>query len=323
MTRVNSLPIFISIDSELDRAFVKGYKNPGKGRPSMKGFENAGDLIDLCSYFGKNVRFNWFIQCDQAVKDHSGSFNALFNEQKPLINELRKKGHGIGWHYHFFLWQKNNFIYETNEKKQASMLKEWHKALPKKLSILGSRAGNLYLSTQLMNALSDSGISFDFSCNPGYKPGSKGLAEAIKLRFVHGIKNNLKIDWHASPEKPFHPSRTNYMIPGKPKNRLLEVPLTVFSNGPWVACQPLKLAELEQKLPFMSHLHGAFHLDDVLDSKNFKMPFNAYLKKKNYSLASIKQNIEALISLSEKNYRRPEFISLHGKEPGAFKKEWC
>jgi len=100
-----------------------------------------------------------------------------------------------------------------------SWLSAAHAGLEEHFHIRATRVGWDYGSTVLFNSLEKLGIQIDFSA----VPGNVGWHRAGSDRVV--------VDWRRCPAVPYHPDPDDFQKEGPNALRLLEVPITQFSNS--------------------------------------------------------------------------------------------
>ena len=100
-----------------------------------------------------------------------------------------------------------------------SWLSAAHHALAEHFRVRATRVGWDYGSTALFNSLDKLGIQIDFSAVPG------------NIVWRRAGPERVVVDWRRCSPVPYHPDRDDYQKAGPNALRLLEVPITQFSNS--------------------------------------------------------------------------------------------
>jgi len=185
-------------------------------------FEENWQLIDefsiLKRYMSlileKNIRITWFIRMDRKVEVDFGSPDHLISQFIKDFREFIKYNHTIGWHPHIYKFIQNKWVQNTDEEE---VLEELDYLLPfaKKYNLKIVRMGWGYMTNKVMKFLNDNGFIVDSTAIP--RP---------KYRWEVTIK-----DWSITPNMFYHPSLTDYRIPGDNNHnsyKILEVPISTM-----------------------------------------------------------------------------------------------
>jgi hypothetical protein len=159
----------------------------------------------------------WLIRSDESVRFCTGSYASGFISRQTLWRSLMDRGHELGWHMHHFSFDRRHgsFAFDPD----PSWLSDAHDSLAEHFQVRATRVGWDYGSTALFNSLDKLGIQIDFSA----LPGNIGWHRAGLDRVI--------VDWRRCLPFPYHPDRHDYQQEGPNALRLLEVPITQFSNS--------------------------------------------------------------------------------------------
>lgn len=155
------------------------------------------------------MKTTWFIRIDNHIRDVYGKPDHIFIKHAQKIKWLKNNGHSIGWHHHAYKLESGKWQQELNESLIINDLKiNAEIALNYGMSIC--RMGWGYHTNKTMEIVNDMGFKIDSSAIP--RPSYKW--------------DLSKKDWSTSPQQPYHPSRTDYRVPGKSNLSILEVPIS-------------------------------------------------------------------------------------------------
>ena len=159
----------------------------------------------------------WLIRSDESVRFCTESYASGFISRRKLWRRLTDRGHELGWHMHHLSFNRHHgsFGFDPN----PSWLSAAHAALEEHFHVRATRVGWDYGSTVLFNSLDKLGIQIDFSAVPG------------NISWHRAGPDRVVVDWRRCPPVPYHPDRDDYQKEGPNALRLLEVPITKFSNS--------------------------------------------------------------------------------------------
>jgi hypothetical protein len=158
----------------------------------------------------------WLIRSDESVRYSTGDFASGYLSQRALWTSLQDHGHEIGWHMHPMSYdnRKRAFGFDPD----PTWLGTAHEELAKYTPISTTRIGWDFGSETLFRRLDELQVRIDLSALPG------------NLVWCAAGHDSLVVDWVRCPQMPYHPCTTDYQSDRSPSFRLLEVPITQFSN---------------------------------------------------------------------------------------------
>ena len=199
-----------------------------------KGKKRITDITDTwVDSIGNGLPITWFVRCDRQIYDKYGDYAYLLKKYDEWWQARIDAGDDIQWHAHLYRLENNLWVQETRKQSLLADLRAGKKAFESfGIRPLVSRIGEAYQSNDLMLILEELGIRADSTAMPG------------RIR-----KDREKdIDWEATPNHPYHPSRSNYRIPGKDELKIWEIPMTTVKT---------KVSYDER--PLLRYVNPAFH----------------------------------------------------------------
>jgi hypothetical protein len=259
------------------------------------GLAAAGDVLrSLQDHFGIELPVTWFFRADSLIFEQFGDCLAIFDKFARFIEQAMADGHEIGWMPQAYARASTGINYED--------LTTTHAALTRAARAPSSvRMGNCFHDNQTMRLLSELGIKVDSSAMPGRAKDDLGW----------------RMDWLATPARPYHPSVADYRQPGLPQLDILEVPLSVrplqahYDKAPLLRylnpCmfRDLFWQNLRATIASSSSLVCIFHPDEAVAPRGSGgHPLVAYSK------AELAFNLQELIAESSRMGRRISFHKL-------------
>ena len=159
----------------------------------------------------------WLIRSDDSVRFCTESYASGFISRRKLWRRLMDRGHELGWHMHHLSFNRHHGSFGFDPA--PSWLSAAHAGLEEHFHVRATRVGWDYGSTVLFNSLDKLGIQIDFSAVPG------------NITWHRAGPDRVVVDWRRCPPVPYHPDRDDYQKEGPNALRLLEVPITQFSNS--------------------------------------------------------------------------------------------
>jgi len=292
------------------------------------------ELQDLVDIDGKPPVVVWLLRVDYQIKVIHGAYNYILAKHTDFLKELEKAGDELGWHPHFWSYDKNKSVWYQNFADidwQIEMLNKVHAAfeeiLPGRTKTV--RTGWTYHNNQTMNRLGELGVEVDISAFPGLKipPDKK---QKVLSNFY---------DWYDTPAQPYYPSMVDYRRPaikGEESCTVLEVPNLTAKSIFWGMVSGLVLAKKTRSLRqigyslskprFLPTITGSPRMfKSMLSeikrnmSKDGKLIFVTGLHADElidnvhpvYSLKNMKMNISALLELADSINAKLKFIKGH------------
>ena len=213
MTR-DPLLIALTFDAEAD-AFDTSI---GSGAAlSWRGIEEGIPLIDgvlagVRDSANGRANATWFVRCDDHIAQVTGDAAHLLKRYKDCWETHRDAGDEIAFHPHLYRRDDAGWIQETDPLALQDQILRSHAAMcAAGFESRVSRIGEAYGANAVMTALDELGIRCDSTAMPG------------RVR----KDETRSLDWHGTPDHPYHPSIRDYRVPGIPAHSLLEVPMTM------------------------------------------------------------------------------------------------
>jgi hypothetical protein len=185
-----------------------------------KGFENGKNKItDITDAWvdsvGNRLPITWFVRCDRQIYDKYGDYAFLLKCYDKWWQQRIDAGDNIQWHAHLYRSENNQWVQETRKQNLFADLSAGKKAFESfGIRPAASRIGEAYQSDDLMLILDELGLRADCTAMPGRK-----RKDAEK-----------NIDWESTPNHPYHPSKTDYRIPGADELKIWEIPMTTVQT---------------------------------------------------------------------------------------------
>jgi len=210
--------ILLTIDCDADYFDPSLQTGSSEQSPTWRGIKEGVPLLNelFRAYKGSDGSgcvATWFVRADDQIRYHHEVNSYLFHDFRDYWCELSSQGHEIAWHPHLYKLQGEKWLQETDpsnlKEQMSSSLASIRDAGWK---INSSRIGEAYFSNAIGSELCTLAIQADSSCLPGRKR----------------VDENRTIDWINSPSIPYHPSKSDYRIPGKPELPLLEIPFSML-----------------------------------------------------------------------------------------------
>jgi len=195
------------INGELQVPHPLGWRGVEEGIPLI------GEVLRTCTDdFESAPRSTWFVRVDGQLATLYGDAGYLLERYGVLWRRCLDQGDEIGWHPHLCKVEDGEWRQETEDMALVEALKEGYGVIRQKgLLPISSRIGEAFCSDVILATLDELGILCDSTAMPGRvrKDGERHL------------------DWEATPQQPYHPSRSDYRQPGLEPLSLLEVPMSM------------------------------------------------------------------------------------------------
>ena len=164
----------------------------------------------LAEASGEDVRLLWFLRCDPQIEVAFGASNALMLRSSSMLDRLLEGGDAIGLHTHPWRWDEEDASWIADYADPAWIEHcvetsfeafRGHFGRPCELHRFGDR----WLGADVIPALEQQGVRFDFSVEPGAR-GMDSIAP--------GERTSGSIpDYTRAPQEPYRPSRANVCRP--------------------------------------------------------------------------------------------------------------
>lgn len=229
-------------------------------------------------FHSRGAKVTWFLRADNQLSEVYGSAAWLHREFAPLWSELRDAGDAFAWHPH--LYENNEPDYD--DARCAAKLRRIHDELG--MPFRAVRIGEGRHGNALMAALSELGLRVDCSAFPG-----RARNDAAR-----------RFDWSATPAQPYHPSASDYRVPGADPLPIIELPLTMIDIEAEYDPRPLprylNLAYQHEPLkrvlraPLPAYVQSVIHPEEVRGGR----PHGLY----DFTLDNVARNLDYLLALA-------------------------
>ena len=252
--------------------------------------------------YGNKINFTWFLLSDIREKEKNNDFAFIYKKYDSIWKGLTSNGDELGLHVHLIEKENDLWVQCINDDKNIqtlnNILKDWKEIL----EIKSIRFGYCYQSNRIMEFLEKKKFNIDSSALPRRK--------MIKRQYF---------DWEESPETPFHPSKSNYKIPGKESYNILEVPFSIFlsklkddkkpvyryfnlSFHPYIIKDAIKMIVKSKQI-----IHSVTHFFEFIPRFNLSEEDNLLITFKNETLV---QNLVQIINECKRINRPYQFIRM-------------
>ena len=166
------IPVVLAIDVEPDGK-PEGPHDPIR----MDGFRATREWLEalrprLEAATGRPVAFAWFLRMDSQLETMGGSADALARAVLPELQELRRRGDGIGLHTHAGRWNPESGRWLVDHGSAAWIEHCVRTAYRAFEDVLGEgcrqhRFGDRWVSSEALDLLAELGTVVDLSEEPG------------------------------------------------------------------------------------------------------------------------------------------------------------
>jgi hypothetical protein len=227
--KMTSDPLYIALtfDAELD-VFDSSFR--GGESLSLRGIEEGIPIIDgiLAQHrdsSGARACATWCVRCDDHIQALTGEHAYLLKHYRDCWQHHLDAGDEIGFHPHLYKQTENGWVQETDAGALTSQIHRAHAAMEGAgFKSHVSRIGEAFSSNAVMQTLDDLGIICDSTAMPG------------RVR----RDDTRQLDWSGTPDHPYHPSLTDYRLPGADAHALLEAPMTLVPTLAAYDREPLR-----------------------------------------------------------------------------------
>ncbi len=328
------LYVVIGCDVDPDRRYV--IKDIPSDKLSWRGMlegipRSHEKLKNLTDSDGNRPVVVWLLRVDHQIKVMQGAYNSILTEHKDFLESLEVAGDELGWHPHFWQFDKNKSVWFQNYKDtdwQKNMLQEafasFQEIFPGRTKT--TRTGWTYHNNYTMKTFGELGVEIDISALPGMKSPPDEKQRSISNFY----------DWYDSPTEPYYPSIKDYLRPAVNDEKsctVLEVPNLTAKSIFWGIISGMVLAKKTGSIRQLGYSLAKPRLfpaitcspklfkpmlstiKDILAQKNqlvYATGLHADELIKNvhpaYSLENMAANIESLLKLAERLNAKLKFI---------------
>jgi hypothetical protein len=199
--------IVVTVDVDNDGA-AAGERTPlaWTSIERLPALKEVFERLDVC--------VTWFVRADNQLMDVYGTAAYLLLDHNALWSRVVGPEDELGWHPHVYRWcgETRRYVREHDSARFVDKLNAAHSDLVSQgYRFASARIGDAYHCNATMQAIEDLGLRVDSTAIPGRKRDD----------------GSRVFDWAPTPNRPYHPSRADYRVPGATDRReLLEVPMT-------------------------------------------------------------------------------------------------
>lgn len=332
--REKILYIIIGCDVDPDRSYVVENVPSDKlsWRGMLEGIPNSHEkLKNLTDSDGNRPIVVWLLRVDHQIKVMQGAYNSILTEHRDFLKSLEEYGDELGWHPHFWQFDKKKSVWFQNYKDTDWQMKMLHEASASFREIFPgriktARTGWTYHNNYTMKTFGELGVEVDISALPGMK-----CPPDTKQRTISNF-----YDWYDSPMEPYYPSIEDYRRPAMNDEKsctVLEIPNFTAKSLFWGNFSGLVLAKRTGNIRQLGYslarprLFPAITCSPKLFGSTLTTIKNIFAKNnqfvyatgfhadeliKNvhpaYSLENMAANIESLLKLAERLSAKLKFI---------------
>jgi hypothetical protein len=149
------------------------------------------------------------------MREVFGEYEYCVRVSYDFFDEMRSKGHEIGWHPHLWRWSGKEWIAELNDAEFVrNCLVNGFDCLGDVFEVTSVRTGWDFMSNETMRILESLGLRTDFSALPG-------------IKYVE-VARGIVCDWLGAPTDFYFPSRGDYRLPAtSDRINVLEMPISL------------------------------------------------------------------------------------------------
>ncbi len=227
----------------------------------------------------------WFVRADTEIASRYGSVMYLFDRYAKALQDRQSRGDEIAWHPH------------TTSRKDLQESFDVLKTHGKSFSSV--RVGNAFHSNEFMQLFSEWNFTVDSTALPGRRRNDR-------QRFF---------DWLPTSQEPYHPSVTDFRVPGKVSHPIMEVPMSMIPIQASYDRTPL-LRYLDLSFhPELIHQEMIHYLENHTFIVSILHPSELLAGSQNHPLLSFRPetvyaNLRFLFENAEKLNRRVQCITL-------------
>jgi hypothetical protein len=219
----NSRPIIFAIDVEPDD------RQTAKGKSGWESSEAAIDKLellrtDLETATGRLVRYNWFFRFDTQIEQTFGRADFVAEACPRVIRAVIERGDAAGIHVHLWRWSERNSTW-FNDFADPDWVAECLAVSMKAFDgVFGyrpdmARFGDRWLSQQAVDLMSDAGIHYDLTVEPGLPGG--GIHDDPRA-------TDTLPDYRRAPRVPYQAQPGDFLEPSSrfEAGRMWMIPMT-------------------------------------------------------------------------------------------------
>lgn len=221
----SKIPVILLVDVEPD-PFLVSRSNP----EPWKGYEATFPYLTSLRYrfeeaTGSPVHYTWCLRMDPQVAESYGTPTYAVDRYPEFVEEMMRKGDGIGAHTHAYRWLRDRQIWLEDLANQEWVTECVEMSLQSHATAFGTaceifRFGNFWINTQTVNHLEKRGLRYELTVEPGlpsYRRGTLG----------QGYSTGCRPDYCRVSRVPYEPGRENFLEPAVPGSRSIRmIPLT-------------------------------------------------------------------------------------------------
>jgi len=162
----------------------------------------------------EKLKITFLVRSDDYMKDAFGEYAYCARVSHDFLDDLRSKGHEIGWHPHLWRWS-GRWVAELDDSDFIrNCLLAGYDCLCDYFRPTSVRTGWDFMSNEVMQILELLGLFTDFSALPG-----------VQFR---ELSQGFGCDWTGCPTRFYFPSRQDYRSPAlESAISVLEMPMTL------------------------------------------------------------------------------------------------
>jgi hypothetical protein len=203
-----SRPVIFAIDVEPDD------RQTSKGKNGWESSETAIDKLEslrneLESATGRPVHYNWFFRLDAQIAQTFGRADYVADACPRVLRAVIERGDAAGIHVHLWRWsaKHSTWFNDFADRNWVAECLEMSMTTFENLFGYGpemARFGDRWLSQQAVDAMSEAGIRYDLTVEPGLPGGG-----------IHDdpYATDTLPDYRGAPRNPYQPRQGDYLLP--------------------------------------------------------------------------------------------------------------
>jgi hypothetical protein len=218
-----SRPIIFAIDVEPDdRQTAIGKSGWESSEEAVEKLESLRDELETAT--GRPVRYNWFVRLDAQIEQTFGRADYVAEACPGVIRAVIERGDAAGIHVHLWRWSAKHSTWFNDFADRDWVAECLEMSMTTFDGVFGyrptmARFGDRWLSQQAVDAMSDAGIRYDLTVEPGLPGGG-----------IHDdpYATDSLPDYRRAPRDPYQPRPGDYLEPSTrlKDGRLWIIPVT-------------------------------------------------------------------------------------------------